>query len=86
LGLFIKKYIPGAWVPDCRALSGWIFDSKVAKVEARTKERIEGKVATSQCDGWKNVAKTSVVTSMITVEHEVNFNTILMLHSLLLVT
>jgi hypothetical protein len=67
MGLFVEKYIPGARVPDCRALSGHILDSEVAKVEARTKERIMGKMATGQCDGWKNVAKTSVVTSMITV-------------------
>jgi len=71
LGLFIEKYIPGSQVPDRRALAGRILDDEVAKVEARTKERINGKVATGQCDGWKNVAKTSVVTSMITVEHEV---------------
>jgi hypothetical protein len=82
LGLFIEKYIPGARVPDRRALAGQILDGEVAKVEARTKERIQGKVATGQCDGWKNVAKTSVVTSMITVEHEVK----LMLHYLMLRT
>jgi hypothetical protein len=71
LGLFVEKYIPGAQVPDCRALAGWILDGEVAKVEARMKERIKGKVTTDQCDSWKNVAKTSVVTLMITVKHEV---------------
>jgi hypothetical protein len=65
---FVEKYIPGAKVPDRRVLSGRILDGEVAKVE----ERIVGKMATGQCDGWKNVAKTSVVTSMITVEHEVS--------------
>jgi hypothetical protein len=29
--------------------------------EARMKERIQGKVTTGQCDGWNNMAKTSVV-------------------------
>jgi hypothetical protein len=82
LGLFIEKYIPGARVPDCRALAGQILDGEVAKVEERMKERIKGKVATGQCDGWKNVAKTSVVMLMITVKHEVK----LMLHYLMLHT
>jgi len=43
LGLFIEKYIPGAQVPDRRALAGRILDGEVAKVEARTKERMKGK-------------------------------------------
>jgi hypothetical protein len=71
MSLFVSKWIPGATVPDRRSLSGRVLDGEVAKVEARTKERIAGKMATGQCDGWKNVAKTSIVTSMITVEHEV---------------
>jgi hypothetical protein len=73
MGLFVEKWIPGAELPDRRALSGRILDREVARVEARTRERIKGKIATGQCDGWKNVAKTSVVTSMITVEHVVSF-------------
>jgi hypothetical protein len=44
----------------------------VAKVEARVREKVNGKVATGQCDGWTNIAKTAVVTSMMTVEHEVS--------------
>jgi len=82
LGLFIEKYIPGAQVPNHRALAGRILDGEVAKVKARTKERIKGKVATGQCDGWKNVAKTSVVTLMIAVKHEVK----LMPHYVILCT
>jgi hypothetical protein len=72
MGLFVEKWIPGAKLPDRRALSGRILDREVARVEARTREQIKGKIATGQCDGWKNVAKTSVVTSMITVEHVVS--------------
>ena len=34
--------------------------------------KVKGKMATGQCDGWDNIAKTHVVTSMITVEHEVS--------------
>ena len=75
MGLFVEKWIPGAKVPDRKSLSGRILDREVAKVEARTRERVQGKVATGQCDGWKNVAKTSIVTSMITVEHVVSLTT-----------
>ncbi|KAL6307742.1 ribonuclease H-like domain-containing protein [Sparassis latifolia] len=68
--LFMKKWVPGAKVPDRRSLSGTYLDRAVAEVEERTKIKVRGKVATRQCDGWKNVAKTSVVTSVMTVEHE----------------
>ena len=63
----MKKWV-GADVTDCKALKGQILDSEVQRVEAQTRQRMEGKVGTGQCDGWKNVAKTSVCTSMITVE------------------
>jgi hypothetical protein len=73
--LFVEKWIPGVNLPDHRASSGCILDREVVKVEARTREQIKGNIATGQCNGWKNVAKTSVVTSMITVEHVVSLKT-----------
>jgi hypothetical protein len=72
--LFVEKWILEAKLPDHRALSGHILDREVARVEARTREWIKGNIATGQCDGWKNVAKTSVFT-MITVEHVVSLKT-----------
>jgi hypothetical protein len=53
MGLFVSKWILGATVPDRRSLLGRVLDGEVAKVEAQTKERIAGKMATGQCDGWK---------------------------------
>ncbi|KAH7913714.1 ribonuclease H-like domain-containing protein [Hygrophoropsis aurantiaca] len=53
-----------------RRMSGVLLDRQVVKVEARTKERIQGKLATGQCDGWKNIAKASLVSSMVTVDFE----------------
>ncbi|KIN96676.1 hypothetical protein M404DRAFT_117265, partial [Pisolithus tinctorius Marx 270] len=35
--------------------------------------RTEGCLATGQHDGWKNIAKMSVVTSMITIDFKVIF-------------
>ncbi|KAL6302503.1 ribonuclease H-like domain-containing protein [Sparassis latifolia] len=68
--LFMRKWVPGAKVPDRRSLSGVYLDRAFDEVESRTTMKVKGKVATGQCDGWKNVAKMSVVTSMMTVEHE----------------
>ena len=72
LHLFTEKWIAGARVPDRRVLSGHLLDREVAKVENKMKHKIQGKVATGQCDGWKDCAKTPIITSMITVEHEVS--------------
>ncbi|KAH9941965.1 hypothetical protein B0H21DRAFT_670029, partial [Amylocystis lapponica] len=68
--LFTDKWIPGSTVPGRRVLSGTYLDRAVDEVRAKTKVRIQGKIATGQCDGWKNIAKTSVVTSVMTVENE----------------
>ncbi|KAL6298032.1 ribonuclease H-like domain-containing protein [Sparassis latifolia] len=72
LGLTIPsmEWVPGSKVSDHRMLSGRYLDRAVAEVEARTKVTVEGKVVTGQCDGWKNIAKMPIVTSVMTVEHE----------------
>jgi hypothetical protein len=67
--IFMKKWV-GVEVTDQQALGGRILDSKVQRVEAQMRQRVEGKVGTGQWDGWKNVAKTLVCTSMITVEKQ----------------
>ncbi|KAH7922722.1 hypothetical protein BV22DRAFT_1106461 [Leucogyrophana mollusca] len=67
---FVVKWIPGAKVPDRWRMSGVLLDRQVVKVEARTKEQIQGKLATGQCDGWKNIAKASLVSSMVSVDFE----------------
>ena len=70
--IFADKWItPGAVIPDRKQLSGRILDKEVKSVEDRMKLKIQGKVGTGQCDGWKNNAKKSVVSTMVTVENEV---------------
>jgi hypothetical protein len=69
--IFMNKWTGGGLVPDRRVLSGSILNSQVAEVEERVKEKIKGKVGIAQCDGWKNNAKKSVVSTMIMVENEV---------------
>lgn len=39
-------------------------------------------MATGQCDGWKNVSKTPVVTSLMTVESQVRFEELLQVENL----
>jgi hypothetical protein len=69
--LFMDKWTGGGIVPDRKVLSGSVLDNQVAEVEARVKTKIQGKVGIAQCDGWKNGAKKSVVSTMIMVENEV---------------
>jgi hypothetical protein len=72
LRLFCKKWIPGSKVPDRRVLSGRLLDKEAMHAESRMKKMIEGKLGTGQCDGWKNVARASIVASMVTVEGKVS--------------
>ena len=70
---FATKWLPDdIVVPERRVLSGRVLTSQVAKVEDRIREKVNGKLATGQCDGWKNIAKTSVVTTVMSVENEVS--------------
>lgn len=39
----------------------------------RMKGQVKGHFATGQSDSWKNIAKTSLVASMINVEYKVQF-------------
>ena len=56
-------------MPGRLLLSGWILDEEAAKVMDKVKAYV--KFATGQCDAWKNIAKTSLVASMINVEYTV---------------
>lgn len=70
--LFCEKWIPGSEVPDRRLLSGRVLNQEVERVEAKTKDRAEGKIATGMSDGWKNISKTPVNTTLMVVEHKVS--------------
>lgn len=69
---FAERWFPAnVLVPDCRILSGRVLDKEATKVEDRIATAVKGKFATGQGNGWKNVAKTSVITTVMTVEREV---------------
>jgi hypothetical protein len=66
---FIQKWVgPEVVVQDRRILSGKVLDQEVQKVEEVIRRKVQGKLATGECDGWKNVAKSNVVTSVMTVD------------------
>jgi hypothetical protein len=70
--IFANKWmLPGAVIPDRKKLAGHILDNKVKLTEDQMKLKIQGRVGMGQCDGWKNKAKKSVVSMMVTVENEV---------------
>ncbi|KAF8964937.1 hypothetical protein BDZ97DRAFT_2001757 [Flammula alnicola] len=67
---FIHKWVgPEVAVQDRRILSGRVLDKEVKKVEAAIRLIVQGKLATGECDGWKNVAKSNVITSLMTVDN-----------------
>ena len=69
---FAEKWLPeDVVVPDRHVLSGRVLNSQVKKVEDRIHKKVTGKLTTGQCDGWKNIAKTSVVATVMSVENEV---------------
>lgn len=68
---FKTKWIPGAVVPNRCTLSGSILDCQSQRVETQMRDKLNGKLAMGQCDGWKNNAKASVVAMMVTVDNEV---------------
>ena len=53
---------------DRRILSDRVLDKEVRKVEEVIRRKVQGKLATGECDEWKNVAKSNVVTSVMTVD------------------
>ncbi|KAJ7041926.1 ribonuclease H-like domain-containing protein [Mycena alexandri] len=65
---FFQKYLPQASLPDRRVLSGEILDAEAAKVITTARRQTKGKLATYSEDGWTNIAKTHVDTSVISVE------------------
>ena len=69
---FFGKWIPGVQVPDRRKLSGTYLDKATALVQDRTVALVQGKYATGQSDGWRNVRKINVITTMMTVSRQVS--------------
>jgi len=68
---FFIKWLPQCQMPGRRELSGRILDQESAKVLENMKEKVKDRFGTGQCDGWKNINKTSIIGTMVNVEYEV---------------
>lgn len=69
---FFDKWMPGSQMPGRREMSGRILDEEADKVVGKVKGQVSGRFGTGLCDGWKNVSKSSLVTSMINVAYKVS--------------
>jgi hypothetical protein len=69
---FFAKWVPDGLMPGRKQLSSRILDEEAEKVVNGMKLKLKGKHATGSCDGWKNIAKTSLIGSMINVEYTVS--------------
>lgn len=65
---FLSRWIPGAKVPWAKTFSGSILLEEVSRLEHQIKSRAKGKLATVQCDGWKDVSRKHLVAFMFTAE------------------
>ena len=84
---WVSRWVPGALVPSRKLLSGAVLDNLSKNIESEMKSKVTGKFATGQCDGWKNIAKTSLIASMINVEYVVRtFDNSVILDRLLMCT
>jgi hypothetical protein len=72
--IWMEKWSRGPPSSGRKKLSGAVLDAEVLKAENRVREKIVGKVGTGTCDGWKNKAKKSVVSTMLMVENEVRIS------------
>ena len=70
---WVLKYIGGdVNIPDRRALSGTILDELYQEVVNEMDRSVENRLAMGQSDGWKNVAKTNITSTLMSVDHEVS--------------
>ncbi|KAK7458867.1 hypothetical protein VKT23_009877 [Stygiomarasmius scandens] len=67
---FFSKWVPGSVLPGCNILSGRILNEEVGKADAETRVEVNGWFSTGQSDGWKNIAKNSLITSMVNMEYK----------------
>lgn len=69
---FFHKWVPDCTMPSRKQLSGRILEAEAKRVEKKMEERVGNRFGTGQCDGWKNIAKTSLVAFMVNVEYTVS--------------
>lgn len=71
--LFFSKWLPRAKVPERRQLSGPHLEALATMATSDTRASVQGKYATGQSDGWKNIAKDPILASTMNVNKQVIF-------------
>jgi hypothetical protein len=67
----MRKWAGNPPLATRQALRQKYLKEVVEEVEQDARQEMEGKLAMGQCDGWKNVAKASLVVILATVEDRV---------------
>ena len=69
---FMNKWVSHpVTTPNRRIVSGRVLERVAEGVEKSVALTVAGKMGTGQSDGWKNVAKTHLVSSLMSVENQV---------------
>ena len=66
------KWVSGVTLPSQQGLLGEILDIQVEKAYSSMHQHMSGLYGTGQCNGWKNIAKSSLITSMVNTEYNIS--------------
>ena len=69
--MFFDAWRPEAKLPDRHKLSGPVLRSKVETANVLMREAVKGQTTTGMSDGWKNIRRTSLLASMLSVNYKV---------------
>ncbi|KAG8791459.1 hypothetical protein FRC12_009168 [Ceratobasidium sp. 428] len=64
---FFLKWFPAVTLPDRHKLSGPILQRELESANSSMKHSIGGRLATGMSDGWKNINRSSLIASMLSV-------------------
>ena len=69
---FFKTYLPEATLPWAKRFGGAVLSEEVAQLENELRSTAAGKLATVQCDGWKDISKKHLIAFMYTAQRIVS--------------
>ncbi|KAF8593547.1 hypothetical protein BDV93DRAFT_584914, partial [Ceratobasidium sp. AG-I] len=68
--IFFQNWISDAKLPDRHKLSGSVLKDEVEAANVAMREAVKGRIATGMSDGWKNIRRTSLLASMLSVNYK----------------
>ncbi|KAF8595789.1 hypothetical protein BDV93DRAFT_416285, partial [Ceratobasidium sp. AG-I] len=72
--MFFDSWRPEAKLPDRHKLSGAVLEGEVETANTLMREAVKGRIATGMSDGWKNIRRTSLLASMLSVDYKASIN------------